>query len=139
MKKGIKEYLMFSLLIILEIILINFAFPLFISISLANGTFLTDFIEFGVPELMLPIARHVAFLWTLIGILLAIFVLLISQFFKKRGYKRIYCFSKIVSIYSLAIIIFTFILICFTSNFVRIEGIIRYAIANFFYILIRFS
>lgn len=138
MREKIKFYLLFIILLILEITLINFVFPLFISISLSNGTFLTRFIAFGAPELMLPIARRIAFLWTLIAVLLCILVLLISQFFNKKDYKKIYCFSRILSIYSLLAVIFIFILICYTSNFVRIEGVIKYSIANFFYIFLTF-
>lgn len=130
MKEKISFYLIFIILIILEIILINFAFPFFLSITFENC--LTLLLGLADKDLVLVIVKHVALLWALMGLSLASIILLILQFFNNKGFKKIVYFSRIIAIYSSLMIIFFFILIFFFSSAVQTESGCHYIIANFF-------
>jgi len=130
LKEKISFYLIFIILIILEIILINFAFPFFLSITFENC--LTLLLGLADKDLVLVIVKHVALLWALMGLSLASIILLILQFFNNKGFKKIVYFSRIIAIYSSLMIIFFFILIFFFSSAVQTESGCHYIIANFF-------
>ena len=130
MEEKVRFYFNFIILIILEIVLINFAFPFFLSITFENC--LTLLLGLADKDLVLVIVKHVALLWALMGLSLAIIILLISQFFNNKGFKKIVYFSRIIAIYSSLMIIFFFILIFFFSSVVQTESGCHYIIANFF-------
>jgi len=132
MKEKVSFYLLFVILIILEIALINFAFPFFISITLENGICLLLSTSTSNVDLVIGIVNHIAVLWFIIGASLAIIVLLICQFFIHRGFEKIGYWGRIIAIYSSVIIIFFFILIFFFSSAAHSETGGYYSVANFF-------
>lgn len=130
MKEKASFYLFFIIFIILGIVLINFAFPFFISIALENGKSLL--LCFTEENMVISVVRHIIVLWTLIGFSLSIILLLMSQFITHKGFKKIGFWGRIIAIYSSVIIIFFFILIFFFSNAVHGKASCYYRIANFF-------
>lgn len=131
MKEKVSFYLLFVILIILEIALINFAFPTYIKITLMNGLSLFLFATTEARTVHI-LVRHISLLWALIGLSLAAIVFLLSQMFRKMGFIKISIFSRTIAIYSSLLIILFFILIFFFSSFDYSEYGCTYKIANFF-------
>lgn len=124
MKEKVTLYLMFIILLILEIVLINFAFPLFLNMTLHNGlNLLLALYKPGNEEKLLDITKYFSALWALLGLALSLVVVFISKFFRDKGFIKIWNFSRILAIYASVLIIFFFILgLLFSSCYYTATG-----------------